>query len=137
MRRALLAVLLSAVSLSCCGDAEKLTVPPLPQDGTALPYAPVIARLSAQINTAKDEHFLNHWDAVVDASVALEHSAGYLVKAPDLTPAGRTRVEKAAAELTGNIVKLREAARKKDEAESLELIRRIHNAVRELQDLNK
>lgn len=135
MRRSVLALLCCATSLSCCGDGEKLTVPPLPQDGTAVPYAQVVARLSAQTNTAKDEHFLNRWDAVVDASVALEQSAGYLLRAPDLPAAHKVKIEKSAGELNANILKLREAARRKDQAESLELIRRVHNQVRDLQDL--
>lgn len=135
MSRVVIIVIASMLSLSCCGDAEKLSVPPLPQDGSALPYGQILSRLAAQTNTAKDEHFLNHWDAVVDASVGLEQSAGYLLKAPDLPLLQKARIEKSATDLNGQILKLREAARKKDQAESLELIRRIHNQVRELQDL--
>lgn len=135
MNRFVLLAACALSSLSCCGDGEKLAVPPLPQDGTALPYTQVLARLSAQTNTAKEEHFLNHWDAVVDASSNLERSASYLLKSPDLPPTHKATIEKSAGELQANIVKLREAALKKDQGESLELIRRVHNQVRDLQDL--
>jgi hypothetical protein len=126
---------LCLASLSCCGDGEKAPLPPLPKDGNAMPYTQVLARLAAQTNSAKEEHFLNHWDALADLATSLEQSAAYLSKAPDLPPLGKERFEKAAGEMQANIIKLREAARKKDQTESLELIRRLHNDIRELQDL--
>ena len=134
MTRAIVALFIAVTALSCCGDAEKLP-PPLPKDGGVMPYAQVLARLSAQVNTAKDEHFLNHWDAVVEASVGLQQSADYLLRSPDLPPIHRVAIEKSSKELSADILKLRDTARKKEQSESLELIRRIHNKVRELQDL--
>lgn len=134
MRRSIWGIVASFVCLSCWSDAERLP-PPLPQDGTALPYSQVTSRLSAQTNSAKDAHFLNQWDTVVDVSLQLEQSAGYLMRSPDLAEAQRPRVQKIATDLKTNIVKLRETARAKDQAESLECIRRIHNSVRDLQDV--
>ena len=134
MHRTILLVVACALSLSCQGDAEKLP-PPLPKDGTALPYTQVLTRLSAQTNAAKEEHFLNHWDGLVDATLSLEQSAGYVLKSPDLPVSHKARIETAAGELNIHILKLREAARQKDQTESLEMIRRIHNQVRELQEL--
>jgi hypothetical protein len=135
MKRSVLLVVCALASLSCCGDGEKIPLPPLPQDGTALPYSQVLTRLATQTNTAKEELFLNHWDALADISTNLERSAGYLLKAPDLPPTHKAAIEKSTGELQGSIVKLREAARKKDQNDSLELIRRLHNQVRDLQDL--
>ena len=134
MHRIILLIAACAVSLSCQGDAEKLP-PPLPRDGTAPPYSQVLTRLSAQTNAAKEEHFLNHWDALVDASLSLEQSASYVLKSPDLPAIHKAQIEKTAAELNTDILKLRAAARQKDQTESLEMIRRIHTQVRELQDL--
>ena len=134
MRRSICAILVCLFCLSCWSDAEKLP-PPLPQDGTALPYAQITSRLAAQINSAKDAHFLNQWDGVVDSSLQLEQSAGYLMRSPDLADANKPRVQKETTALVSNIKEMREAARVKDEVKSLELIRRIHNQIRELQDL--
>ncbi len=134
MHRNFCAILVCLCCLSCCSDAEKLP-PPLPQDGAALPYAQVTARLSAQINSAKDAHFLNQWDSLVDATLQLEQSAGYLMRSPDLAEANRPRLQKETATLVSNIKQLREAARGKDEVKSLELIRHVHNQVRDLQDI--
>ncbi len=100
MNRFVLLAACALSSLSCCGDGEKLAVPPLPQDGTAVPYSQVLARLAAQTNTAKEEHFLNHWDGVVDASNNLERSASYLLKAPELPPTHTATIEKSAGEET-------------------------------------
>jgi hypothetical protein len=133
MSRALLAMLCAAVSLSCRGDAERLP-PPLPKDGSAVPYRQILTRLSAQANTAKEEHFLSNWDGVVDASAGIENSTAYILKAPDLPILHRSKIEKSSSELHSNAVKLREAARKKDQTESLDLIRRIHNQIHELQE---
>ena len=133
MRRTIWAVVASLCCLSCSSDAEKL-LPPLPQDGTALPYAQITTRLSAQTDSAKDAHFLNQWDGLVDVTLQLEQSAGYVMRAPDLPEAHKARLQTVTLELTANIKKLREAARAKDQAESLELIRRIHNQVRDLQE---
>ena len=135
MRRAFIAFGFCLASLSCCADGERLSVPPLPQDGSALPYAQVLTRLAAQTDRAKEEHFMNRWDGVVDASTALEQSSTYLLKAPDLPPAHKATFEKSSAELNANIVKFREAAQRKDQTETLELIRRLHNEIRDLQDL--
>ena len=135
MNRALPVLLCCAVSLSCCGDSEKLTVPPLPQDGSAISYPQVLSRLAAQTDTAKESHFLNRWDAVVDGTLGLEQSAGYLLKSPDVPAFHKVRIEKSARELTADILALRESARRKDQVESLEMIRRIHNRVRDLQEL--
>ena len=134
MQRTILLLAISALSLSCLGDAERLP-PPLPRDGTALPYSQVLTRLSAQTNAAKEEHFLNHWDALVDVSLTLEQSAGYLLKSPDLPPTHKVQIEKTVGDLNVNILRLREAGRRKDQTESLEMIRRIHNEIRELQEL--
>jgi hypothetical protein len=134
MKRALVAAFFVLGGLSCTGDAERLP-PPLPQDGTALQFSQVLARLSAQANTAKEEHFLNHWEGVVDAAIGMDHSAAYLLKSPDLPPFHKARIEKEASQLKADIVNLRQAARNKDQTESLELIRRIHNQIREMQDL--
>ena len=134
MRRTLCTVLVSMCSLSCWSDAEKLP-PPLPQDGTALPYTQVTARLAAQTNSAKDNHFLNQWDGLVDVTLQLEQTTGYLMRAPDLPEAHKARIQNDAVALTSNVKKLREAARAREQAESLELIRRIHNQVRDLQDI--
>lgn len=134
MRQNICAILVCLCCLSCCSDAEKLP-PPLPEGGAALPYAQVTARLSAQINTAKDAHFLNQWDSLVDTTMQLEQSAGYLMRAPDLTDANKPRVQNETTTLVTNIKQLRESARGKDEAKSLELIRRIHNQVRDLQEM--
>jgi hypothetical protein len=135
MRRTLFAVISCAACLSCCGDAEKLPVPPLPQDGAALPYSQVVSRLSSQTNAAKDEHFLNRWDGLIDAAAGLEQTSTYLLRSPDLPSAHKPKIEKTSTELHTNILKLREAARRKDQTESLELIRRIHNQVKDLQEL--
>jgi hypothetical protein len=135
MKRLLLALVVIAPLAACCGEGEKINVPPLPQDGAALPYQQVLARLSAQTNAAKEDHFLNRWDGLVDSSVTLEQSASYITRSPDLPPAHRALIEKSAGEMKTSIVKLREAARQKNETESLELIRRLHNQVRDLQDL--
>jgi hypothetical protein len=135
MRRTIILIAWSLVSISCSAEGERLVVPPLPQDGTALPYSQVLSRLAAQTNTAKEEHFLNHWDGVFDATNALEQSGSYLLKAPDLPQAHKATIEKASTEFNENIVKLREAARRKDQTEALELIRRLHNQIRDLQDL--
>jgi hypothetical protein len=135
MNRSLVLVVCAFASISCCGDAEKISVPPLPKDGGALPYSQVLTRLSAQTNAAKEEHFLNHWDGLVEAATGLELSAAYLVKAPDLPLAHKAKIEKSADEMQSNIVKLRETARKKEQTESLELIRRLHNQIHEVQDL--
>jgi len=134
MKQTLLMIACS-LSLSCAGDAERLTVAPLPKDGTALPIKDVLSRLSAQTTTAKEEHFLNQWDGLVEATVSLEQSTGYLLRAPDVPAVHRPAYEKASAELKIQIVKLRESARRKDQTESLESIRIIHNQVRDLQDL--
>jgi len=120
---------------ACCGDGEKLEVPPLPKDGAALPYDQVLSRLNAQTNAAKEDHFLNRWDGLVDTSVSLEQTAGYLTRSADLPPTHKMTIEKAGELMKADIMKLREAARRKDEVESLELIRRVHNRVRELQEL--
>lgn len=135
MNRSVILALCGILSISCCGDGEQIAVPPLPKDGTALPYSQVLSRLSAQTNAAKEEHFLNRWDGLVDATVTLEQSTSYLTRSPDLPPTHKATIEKSAEELKANIVKLREAARKKDQNESLELIRRMHNQIRDLQDL--
>ncbi len=134
MSRALLGMLCTALSLSCCGDAERLP-PPLPKDGTAVPFAQIVARLAAQANTAKEEHFLNHWDGVIDAATGIENSTAYVLKAPDFPMLHKSKIEKSSSELQTNAGKLREAARKKDQTESLDLIRRIHNQIHELQEL--
>jgi hypothetical protein len=135
MRRTLFATFICVGCLSCCGDAEKLPVPPLPLDGAALPYSQVVSRLSSQTNAAKDEHFLNRWDGVIEVSVGLEQTASYLLRSPDLPTSHKPKIEKTSTELNSNILKLREAARRKDQTESLELIRRIHNQVKDLQEL--
>jgi hypothetical protein len=135
MQRTMILFACTLTSISCSADGERLTVPPLPQDGTALPYSQVLGRLAAQTNSAKEEHFLNHWDGVADAATALEQSGGYLLKAPDLPPAHKAAIEKASRQLNGDIVKLRDAARRKDQSEALELIRRLHNQIRDLQDM--
>ena len=135
MRRTMILFACSLSSISCNADGERLTVPPLPQDGSPLPYAQVLSRLAAQTNSAKEEHFLNHWDGVVEAATALERSNSYLLKAPDLSPAHKATIEKTSGEINGEIIKLRDAARRKDQTESLELIRLLHNQIRDLQDL--
>ncbi len=134
MIRFAIPVACAILAVSCCGEGERIGVAPLPQDGTALPYSQVVARLSAQTKTAKEEHFMNRWDGIVDASVALEQSANYLLRSPDLPPTHKAAIEKTSGEIKSDILKLREAARKKDQSESLELIRRLHNEVRGLQD---
>jgi len=91
--------------------------------------------LQAQVTTAKEEHFLNHWDGVVEAAAGLQQTVSYLMKSPDLPLLHKSTIEKASAEMTGAIAKLRESARKKDQAETLELIRQIHNKIHELQEL--
>jgi hypothetical protein len=135
MKRSAFLVVCCAASMSCCGEGEKISVPPLPQDGGAIPYAQVLTRLAAQTNSAKEDHFLNRWDGVVDSATSLELSVGYLMKAPDLPPTHKASIEKASVELKANIVKLREAAMKHDQADSLDLIRRLHNQIRTLQDM--
>ncbi len=135
MRRTIILFACTLTSISCSADGERLTVPPLPQDGTALPYSQVLSRLAAQTNSAKEEHFLNHWDGVADAATALEQSSSYLLKAPDLPPTHKAAIEKTSADLNGEIVKLRDAARRKDQTEALELIRQLHNQIRDLQDM--
>ncbi|MCE9529896.1 MAG: hypothetical protein K8T89_01950 [Planctomycetes bacterium] len=135
MRRSLWILLCATLSLSCSSDAEKLTVAPLPQEGGTLPFRQVLTRLAAQTDTAKEEHFLNQWDELVNASVSLEQSTKFLLRSPDLPVSHKPQIEKASTTLNTQILKLREAARRKDQTESLESIRLIHNQIRDLQDL--
>lgn len=134
MSRTVVVLICCMASLSCRGDAEKLP-PPLPQDGTALPYSQVLARLQAQVTTAKEEHFLNRWDSVAEAAAGLQQTAPYLMRASDMPVSQKPAITKASTEISGNIAKLRDAARRKDQAETLELIRLLHNQIRELQEL--
>jgi len=135
MKRTIVFALGLFLCAACCGDGEKLEVPPLPKDGAAIPYGQVLTRLAAQTNAAKEEHFLNRWDGLVDSTVSLDQSAVYLMRSADLPALHKASIEKSSEEMKGNIAKLREAARRKDQTESLDLIRRIHNQIREMQEL--
>lgn len=135
MCRNLVIAIIGLASISCCGDGEKLLLPPLPQDGAALPYSQVLTRLAAQTNTAKEELFLEKWDGLADAATALDQSASYLLKSPDLPMVHKATFEKSANGLKQDVTKLRDGAKSKDQSQTLEAIRRIHNQVRELQDL--
>ncbi len=125
-------IVLALISLSCISDAEKVPLPPLPVDGAPLSYNEVLARLVAQTNSARDEHFLNHWDRLAEIALALEQSAIYLPKSTNVPPSRQATLAQDSASLIQNIRLLQTTARLREETKALEAIRRIHNQIREL-----
>jgi hypothetical protein len=126
------AIAVCLLSLSCTSEAEKVPIPPLPVDGSSLSYNDVLARLAAQTNTARDEHFLNQWDKLADTARALEVSASYLPKSTNIPPRRQPTIAQDTAALMQNIRLLPSTAKIHDQAQALEAIRRIHNQIREL-----
>ncbi len=134
LRSGLLIAICGALS-SCQFDAERLPLAPLPQDGTVLPYQQVISRLKAQINSAKDAHFLEQWDVLETISQRLAESSSYLMRSADLPIEHRARIQKDSVQINNAIRNLQKAAKTKNQPASLEMIRLLHNTICDLEEI--
>jgi hypothetical protein len=120
------------VIVAACQAPERAPLRPLPDDGPPVPYAELLTRARAQCTIATEAFYVNKWDDVEDAARGLEQTAHFLPKAEDVPAKQKESLAAVTTNLNKDAVKLREAAKAKDEKAANEVLQRLHLTVREL-----
>jgi hypothetical protein len=120
------------VAAGCRLPAERLPVPPLPEDSQPLPYAELLTRARLQASAANEAFYVNRWSDLETAAAGLEQTARFLVKATEVPVKHKDSLATEAGDFGKEAVKLRDAAKAKDVKQCNEVLQRLNLKVREL-----
>jgi len=132
MSRVLFAGLSFFLLVGCALPPEQVPLKPLPEDGPAQPYADLVSRARVQANAANEAFYVNKWTDLEDAAKGLEQTARFLGKADEVPVRHKDTLAIEAGDLGKQAVKLREAAREKDDKKANEALQRLNLKIRQL-----
>ena len=132
-RTGTLLLLLALAPGGCLAPAERVPLPPVPQDGQPISFPDALTRLRLLAASATEAFYVDNWDSLADAARSLEQSAGFLRSASGIPEARRARVEAEVPVLVQEARRLVQAAEAKDVKGANEHLQRIHLQIRTLQ----
>ena len=112
MKRLLLLVGLMVAVPGCCFRQQQVLN--LLPEGLALPYAELVDRAKKQVSLATEAFYIDDWDELKTAALALEQTARLFPKAPDTPKALQEEVNKKADALSKDALQLIKDAQAKD-----------------------
>jgi len=112
----------------CC-LSERQALKMLPE-GLVVPYGELVERAKKQVSLATEAFYVDDWAEVKMAALALEQTARFLSKAPDVSKAFQKEVPAKAADLAKEAVQLANEAQAKDVTASNARLQTIHLKIR-------
>lgn len=116
----------------CQLPPEQVPLKPLPEDGSAIPFADLVTRTRAQVDAAREAFYEDNWTFVAEAGRILEKTAQLLPKTTEVPSGQRDSLAVQAGDLAREAQRLTEAARGKDVKSANEALQRLHLIVRQL-----
>lgn len=120
----------------CLATPERLPLQPLPEKEQVLDYREIVLRARLYALAANEAFYVNQWADIDEAARNLDQAARLLVKASDVPPGHKDKLEAYAAELTKEAGQLRKAAKAQDVQRTNDLLQRIHLKIRDMRAEN-
>ena len=133
MKRILTVALLTA--LAGCQSPEQVQrqpLPQLPEDATPRKFGELLDRVRYQVTFATEVSYKNKWAQVEETARGLEQSARLLARAEEVPADHKETLAALCGDLGKEAVKLREAARAKDDKQVDASLARLNSQVRQL-----
>lgn len=132
MSRMVACVVSVVVLCGCQLPPEQVPLKPLPEDGSAIPFADLLTRTRAQVDAAREAFYEDNWTFVEEAGKILEQTARLLPKTTEVPSSHRDSLAVEAGDLAREAQRLRESAKGKDVKNANEALQRLHLIVRQL-----